>query len=83
MLTIECDMSKYIPVHRSWRVRNKYRTVTVEMNYYEKHLNGTRTYHGCVGGDNVKCTYDGSKAYAERKFRELLTETARNQQEMS
>jgi len=28
----------------------------------------------------VKCTYDGSKAYAERKFRELLTETARNQQ---
>lgn len=46
------------------------------MDYYEQHLNGTRTYHGRVNGENVKCTYDGSKAYAERKFRELLTETA-------
>ena len=80
MYSIVCDMSKYIPIHKSWRVIVCSKSIRVSMDYYEVHLNGTRTYHGRVNGENVKCTYDGSKAYAERKFRELLTETARNQQ---
>ena len=76
MYKIVCDMSKYIPIHKSWRVIVCSKSIRVSMDYYEVHLNGTRTYHGSVNSDNVKCTYDGSKAYAERKFRELLTETA-------
>ena len=80
MYKIVCDMSKYIPINKSWRVIVCSKPIRVSIDYYEQHLNGTRTYHGSVNGDNVKCTYDGSKAYAERKFRELLTETARNQQ---
>jgi len=74
------EYPKYYGVNKSWRTIVGSKPVVVEMDYYEQHLNGTRTYHGRVNGENVKCTYDGSKAYAERKFRELLCETARNQQ---
>jgi len=80
MYKIVCDMSKYIPINKSWHTIVGSKSIRVAIDYYEQHLNGTRTYHGRVNGENVKCTYDGSKAYAERKFRELLCETARNQQ---
>ncbi len=79
MYKIVCDMSKYIPINKSWRIIVWNKSIRVSMDYYEVHLNGTRTYHGSVEGESVRCTYDGSKAYAERKFRELLTLTAQEQ----
>lgn len=78
-MEIGWEYPKYHGINKSWHTIIGSKTVTVAINYYEEHLNGTRTYHGCVGGINVKCTYDGSKAYAERKFRELLTLTAQEQ----
>ena len=79
-MEIGWEYPKYYGVNKSWHTIVGNKSIRVAIDYYEQHLNGTRTYHGSVNGDNVKCTYDGSKAYAERKFRELLTETARNQQ---